>query len=70
MGPIFSAIISVVLGLGVSFLIFWLLNWIVEQHQRQDEGAAAALCLPPARHRPRRRLPALSRLCAPSWRAS
>ncbi|GAA1963032.1 sugar ABC transporter permease [Microbacterium deminutum] len=32
---IFSAIISVVLGLGVSFLIFWGLNWIVERtHDR------------------------------------
>jgi alpha-glucoside transport system permease protein len=31
MGPILSALISVVLGLGVSFLIFWLLNWIVEK---------------------------------------
>jgi alpha-glucoside transport system permease protein len=28
---IFSALISVVLGLGVSFLIFWGLNWIVER---------------------------------------
>ncbi len=31
MGPILSALISVVLGLGVSFLIFWLLNWLVEK---------------------------------------
>jgi alpha-glucoside transport system permease protein len=32
---IFSALISVVLGLGVSFLIFWGLNWIVERtHDR------------------------------------
>ncbi|MFT4052241.1 MAG: sugar ABC transporter permease [Microbacterium sp.] len=28
---IFSAIVSVVLGLGVSFLIFWALNWVVER---------------------------------------
>lgn len=28
---IFSAIISVVLGLGISFLIFWLLNFLVER---------------------------------------
>ncbi|MGB4778919.1 carbohydrate ABC transporter permease [Microbacterium sp.] len=29
--PILSALISVVLGLGVSFLIFWALNWVVER---------------------------------------
>jgi alpha-glucoside transport system permease protein len=29
--PIFSALISVVLGLGVSLLIFWSLNWLVER---------------------------------------
>ncbi|MET0829199.1 MAG: sugar ABC transporter permease, partial [Microbacterium sp.] len=31
MAPIISAVVSVVLGLGVSFLIFWLLNWLVEK---------------------------------------
>ncbi|MGY4859246.1 carbohydrate ABC transporter permease [Cryobacterium sp. AP23] len=32
---IFSAVISVVLGLGLSFLIFWFFNWVVErQHDR------------------------------------
>ncbi|MGZ8719303.1 MAG: carbohydrate ABC transporter permease, partial [Aeromicrobium sp.] len=31
MAPIFSAVVSVVLGLGVSFLIFWLLNFLVEK---------------------------------------
>lgn len=28
---IISAVVSVVLGLGISFLIFWLLNWVVER---------------------------------------
>jgi alpha-glucoside transport system permease protein len=31
MGPIISAVVSVVLGLGVSFIIFWLLNFLVER---------------------------------------
>ncbi len=29
--PIISAVVSVVIGLGVSFLIFWALNWLVER---------------------------------------
>ena len=41
MGPDLSALISVVLGLGVSFLIFWLLNWIVRRRTTRDEDAAA-----------------------------
>lgn len=39
---ILSAVISVALGLGVSFLIFWLLNWLVEK----TPGRAKSRLLP------------------------
>src|SRR6188768_2473753 len=35
---IFSAVISVVLGLGLSFLIFWLFNWIVEKQRDRTKA--------------------------------